>query len=98
MEFDKNLQIEILESVKDQIRSKRDCLCELIRSQIQKKIQRMMFYTEIREFIPLFTYENAVKHADALAGRENKYWWSYWDFDFENRIKFLDWMIGELKK
>jgi hypothetical protein len=98
--MNKNIQIEVLERVKQELECRNlECLCELINNELEKKLEKSLFYADINKYIPLFTYENAVKHADALEGRECRFWWSYWrEFDYENRIKFIDWIIEELKK
>jgi hypothetical protein len=104
MELNKDVQIEILEEVKRKLQSldERNCLCELIIIGLQKKLEKSLFYADINKYIPLFTYENAVKHANAnekQGGIDIHFWWSYWrGFDYENRVKFIDWMLNELKK
>lgn len=56
-------------------------------------------FDKANEIIPIFTFENAKKVTE-LEDRAHKefYWWSYVDhYDFENRIKFVKWMI-EMEK
>lgn len=53
--------------------------------------------------VPLFTKENAIKHANAIDEPDNSYWWEYHHDDIEqynldNRLLFIDWMISELSK
>lgn len=51
------------------------------------------------KIIPLLTLENARKVTEVKAGAHKKiYWWNYFEnYDFENRIKFVNWMI-EMEK
>ena len=48
----------------------------------------------IKEYIPLFTYENACKYSENTITGD--YWWPR--NDYINRLAFLDWMISELEK
>lgn len=49
--------------------------------------------------IPLFTLENARKVTDVIYfADEVTYWWrTFFYYDFENRIKFVKWMIEQEK-
>lgn len=58
----------------------------------------------INNISEIFNIENAAKHANAkLKGRPNpSFWWNYSEYDraeydLENRLLFLDWMINELE-
>jgi len=57
-------------------------------------------YYYLKKYIPLFTQENAEKHANANITDQN-YWWKHssvpHDYDLVNRVLFLDWMIGKLR-
>ena len=56
-------------------------------------------FDDADKIIPRFTFENAKKVTEVGAEVNKDYfWWSYGDFyDFENRIKFVNWMINEEK-
>lgn len=50
------------------------------------------------KIIPLFTFENAKKVTEIKddAAAERPFWWNYYEnYDFENRIKFVEWMIQQ---
>ena len=51
------------------------------------------------KIIPLFTLGNARKVTEVRAGaKEGGYWWyPFENYDFENRIKFVKWMIEQEK-
>lgn len=62
---------------------------ELFQIQIQEN-------TNANEIIPILTLENARKVTDVVDGaHERSYWWKY--YHFENRIKFVQWMIQQEK-
>jgi hypothetical protein len=94
----KECKIMLLERVKDCELNKHftSGLCPLIRWEIYSLTDKPIKYSEIVDYIPLFTFENATEHANAK--RYKGFWWSCHPYNFKNRIKFLDWMIGELKK
>ena len=54
--------------------------------------------TTIIQYLPTFTHENAVKYAGVVPDCKNMYWWSVYPYDFEGRLKFLDWMEEGLLK
>lgn len=49
----------------------------------------------VKECIPLFTKENAIKYAGART-HNALFWWT--PCDIESRLLFLDWIITELQK
>lgn len=50
---------------------------------------------EAKNIIPIFTLKNAKRVTEVRAGAtEGGYWWyPFENYDFENRIKFVKWMI-----
>ena len=62
--------------------------------------------------VPLFTKENAIKHANAINdpydpnsynSPYSSFWWEYHSedrkqYDLDNRVLFIEWMISELSK
>lgn len=50
---------------------------------------------ELKDYIPIFNYKNAVKYGQAY-GKYNFYWWS--GSDHKSRLKFMNWMLEELRK
>ena len=58
----------------------------------------------MRDIPEIFNIKNAAKHANAkLKGRPSpSFWWNYseydrTEYDLENRLLFMDWMINELE-
>jgi hypothetical protein len=128
MVLEDNIQIEVLESVREDIIDRstlrqyiQECrkdipsvtalagLCALIKSALRRKSfeYEIKLCGRLEEYIPLFTYENAVEHANGkIIGidSERDFWWDHPEnnkkgyYDEGNRIKFLDWMINELKR
>jgi hypothetical protein len=51
------------------------------------------------KIIPIFTLKNAKRVTEVKVGAtEGGYWWyPFENYDFENRIKFVKWMINEEK-
>ena len=96
------VQILILKEAKDFLLSEKNSsggyismgLC----SQIQRAFYRsgitIPFFTKIKEYIPIFTYENACKYSDNTITGD--YWWE--QNNYIDRLLFLDWMISELEK
>jgi len=96
-------RIEILEDVLKKLESgdMRGGLCFQIQHSGYKLFEIWDFANEI---IPLFTLENAKSVTEVRAGAtegiagEGNFWWKYFfGYDFENRIKFVKWMI-EMEK
>ena len=51
-----------------------------------------------KNIIPIFTFENARKVTEIEEVAKKVYfWWDYGFYDFENRIKFVKWMIEQEK-
>ena len=104
-------QIEILEEVKSKITESKKGLCWLIFHELSIKynVCRSEYPTPIEsdiiKHIPLFTQRNAIKYAN---GQQRVFWWHFHtyeqesnpnkEYDSDNRIKFVDWMISELKQ
>jgi len=91
-------RIEILEDVLKNLESgdKVGGLCVKIENSAFK-LRHVWGYAE--NIISLFTLENARKITDVRAGATvGGYWWHKFEhYDFENRIKFVKWMI-EMEK
>lgn len=95
--MEKSKQIEILKQVLDLLINK-ECsrgLCFILRRRLQEHLR--IYYTPIIivDYIPLFTNQNAIDYAN---GRREMYWWDEITYDFDNRIKFIKWIITELEK
>lgn len=86
------------------------CLCYALKNYLESKdIYDLDDYNNASQFIPEFTNENAVKHANADNISDNeKPWWNNGKmfysykliptvsgFDFDNRILFLEWLKSQ---
>jgi hypothetical protein len=95
----KRKQIKVLKAAKKTLMESHGvklALCTLIRRALQSTLSiNIVLNREIVDYIPLFTFENAVKYANA--GFFGDYWWDTVPFDMGNRLKFLDWMIDETR-
>ena len=101
----KEEQIKILEKVLDKLytNNKKYGLCYIIRFILRYEFYIRDYVIKIPKYIPLFTRENAIEHANARSNR--LFWWTvgysyddHGEYDLDNRIKFIEWMISELKK
>lgn len=93
----KEEQIVILKEVLELL-IKEECtagLCFIIRPKIKKHLKLYHVEFDIKDYIPLFTFSNAVNHAN---GKDDYYWWQAMPYDYENRILFINWIISELEK
>lgn len=68
------------------------------------KIKRSAFellrvWDKEKNIIPLLTLKNAKRVTDVKVGAtEGGFWWKkFFPYDFENRIKFVKWMIEQEK-
>ena len=53
----------------------------------------------IWDYIPLFTYQNAVEHGNtANHSLSGAFWWNFCTYDYDNRLLFLNWIKQELNK
>ncbi len=91
-------RIEILEDVLKKLESGNSGfgLCKKIKSSAYKLFG---IFDDPDKIFPLLTLENAKKVTEVKAEANKDYfWWDYGEnFDFENRIKFVNWMINEEK-
>lgn len=55
-------------------------------------------YIYIRDYLPMFTFENAKQCTTTTDGNEFGYWWNISPYDFSSRLKFLDWMEEDILK
>ncbi len=97
-------RIEILEDVLQKLESgdKVGGLCLKITASAFELFD--IWEIQSNKIIPLFTLENAKRVTEVRAGAtegiagEGSYWWKcFLGYDFENRIKFVKWMI-EMEK
>lgn len=78
-------------------------LCVLITEAIAERLQKNNFRIfPINYYIPEFTLENAILHANANK-RISKFlaWWlmeNNEEFNFKDRIKFIEWIKKEYQK
>lgn len=107
-------QIEILEEAKTRLKEEINregwkafkCditsygLCNVVVRIIFSKSNKSLFLpmSQIKEFIPLFTLENAREFGESLCINPLRFWWPLTKKGFQLRIEFLDWMINELEK
>lgn len=102
--LDKETQIRVLESVKDELQKGNDSilplskyigLCTLIKLALHKEFNYEIFIgiKNLKIVFPLFAKENAIKQSNTIIGDSGLWWNAY---DYENRIKFIDWMLSEL--
>jgi hypothetical protein len=106
-------QIEVLETVREKVLNGTcysfEGLCALIVNELTDRLyikEGNIRYADIRyrdleEYIPLFTHENAIKHANARADgvHHNGYWWAcYPVYNRLDRAKFIDWIISKLEE
>ena len=88
-------QLEILERAKTDYYPGGLCRAIGLAIAIRPIIPLPHSYT-IKSHIPLFTRENAKKYGKSYA--KGTYWWRHNPYNFKSRVKFLDWMINEIKK
>ena len=100
-ELPKDEQIEVLRTVKEKLLAgnfeRDEGLCTLILR--SSKYNRNMGVLSLYQSYPLFTSENAIKHANAdCVSTSLTFWWEINPYDVTNRIVFIDWIISELEK
>ena len=99
-------QIDVLEKTKCAILSIKNAkkikiLCWFIREEIISMFPESpdlgsILHSSLPSYIPLFTRENAFLYTDNTTDPLiSTYWWPIEDIN--SRVKFLDWMIKELK-
>lgn len=91
-------QIEIIEDVILNYDYDNSGICSCIKQYVEDRYGEYIFKNMATKF-PLFTYKNALIHGHAriiLRKHNKKYWWS--EHTCKNRLKFLQWMLKELKK
>ena len=90
-------RIEILEDVLKKLKSRDDGggLCVKITVSAFELFE--IFDFKANNIIPLLTLENARKVTDVKYNADERaFWWDYFEnYDFENRIKFVKWMIEQ---
>jgi len=70
-------------------------LCYYFSKKLEKLKYRIFYYSEISGFFPLFQR----KHANEIKQtRDSGYWYEVNPYDFDNRHKFLVWMLDTLKR
>ena len=88
-------RIKILEDVLKKLKSRDDGggLCVKIEN---SAFELFRVLGKAKNIIPNFTFENARKVTEVTDIAEEEYfWWEYGFYDFENRIKFVKWMIEQ---
>lgn len=89
-------RIEILEDVLRKLESgdARGGLCLKIENSAYELLR---VWDEAKKITPFLTLENAkrVTNVKDNAGEGTHWWQRYCDYDFENRIEFVKWMIIE---
>ena len=68
-------------------------LCSAIKTEIQNIEYCERYEIDIVKLIPEFTKENAVIMAEADKECDRGVWWYGKSFDYENRIKFMQFII-----
>lgn len=95
-------RIEILEDVLKKLESgyTDGGLCVKIKDSAFELFDISDFGIPSQNIIPILTLENARKVTDVASwASEGGYWWNcIEDYDFENRIKFVKWMINKEKE
>lgn len=102
MNLNKIEQIAVLESAKTTLEKTEDFnagfdggLCAVLQGAITEECGCVfLFVSNVQQCITDFTFENAVKYANA--SNNGMYWWGR--YDKENRLKFIEWMINQLKE
>jgi hypothetical protein len=91
-------RIEILEDVLQKLESG-DTDGGLCLKIIDSAYRLFKIWDYANKIIPILTLENAKKVADVRDGAvKGIYWWeTFFYYDFENRIKFVNWMIEQEK-
>jgi hypothetical protein len=99
-------RIKILNKVRDKLIMKKNIikksgwgygLCHLLRDEFYNyKIKYSEF--EVENVFPHFKYENAIGFNMKLGAFKDTYWWSIYPYDFDNRIKFVEWMIKKMQE
>jgi hypothetical protein len=70
-------------------------LCFIFRTLFKNNIKEYNAIKSISYYIPEFTQENAIKYSNS---KESAYWWKTDPFDYDNRIKFLQWIKSNYEK
>ena len=81
-------------------------LCAILKNCIHNLSEKETWYeymlTEehihLVDYFPMFTLENARQFNTFNCKSEFEYWWELCPYDYENRIKFLDWMEKDILK
>jgi hypothetical protein len=97
------LQVMVLEDAKKRILEGKHIggLCPLMTDTLLPNVGIGCARKDIALYIPLYNQENAIEYCNA-----SKYCFPYWwppltekkVFNKEDRLKFLDWMLNELRQ
>lgn len=91
-------RIEILEDVLRKLENG-DARCGVCLKIENSAYELLRVWDEANKIIPFLTLENAKKVTNVKdnAGEGTHWWQRYFDYDFENRIKFVNWLIEQEK-
>ena len=93
-------QIQILEECSEYMLSNsfytKIGLCSLLAQLIFIHTNDYTLIRDVSSFIPIFNYENA-KKATTVTGSYTSFWWEFDSLGGEQRHKFVQWCINELK-
>jgi hypothetical protein len=101
-------RIRMLENIKEKLQASEGSyrsqvlgLCDFLKEEFEIKMGTGIgldyFALLKKKWFMDFTKENACRYGREVGSYFMGYWWEYIPYDFENRIKFLDWMITRIK-
>lgn len=98
----------VLDTVKNRIKTDHEDpertargICSYIKEVIYDVYRVRLFTHEIKDVFPKFTYENAKLVSDGLICEppepiEYRSWWPLTPYDYNSRIRFIDWVKENL--
>jgi hypothetical protein len=98
MKLNKEEQIDLLCKVRELICKRKEFLCIALIVIMREHLGVNIYSEEIPDYIPLFTFKNAIRYANANENAKQSWWKFTDDYNREDRLKFIDWMIEELSK
>lgn len=76
----------------------KDCIHNLSEKEAWYEYMLTEEHIHLIDYFPMFTLENAKKCAAFDYKHDIGYWWVIYPYDYENRLKFLDWMEEDILK